>query len=308
LKVTVLSVNEETIRFIVEGCDAAFANALRRTMITDVPTMAVEDIFYFDNTSVVPDEVLAHRIGMTPLKTDLEHYVLPTKCDCGLEMGCPKCRVTLNLSVEATEGTKTVFSGDLISVDPAITPVSSYIPLAKIAAGQAIKLEAYAQLGTGRIHSKWSPVSMAIFHNIAEIKTDAVTAVKCLEESPRGVVLKGKDTVKIVDIQAFNRSPICSSLVPDGVMKHMKPDEYIFTVESTGAMPPEAIVSEAVTILNGKFEELRHKLNAGDIHEEIEDFALPTEVGRRLYSIGAGDFDEEEEGEEGGGEPKFEEF
>jgi DNA-directed RNA polymerase subunit D len=59
MKVTVVSVNEDTIRFIVDGIDSAFANALRRTMISEVPTMAIEDIFYYDNTSVVPDEVLA---------------------------------------------------------------------------------------------------------------------------------------------------------------------------------------------------------------------------------------------------------
>jgi len=307
LKITVLSVNEETIQFIVDGCDAAFANALRRTMMSDVPTMAVEDIFYFDNTSVVPDEVLAHRIGFTPLKTDLDHYVLPTQCDCNQEMGCPKCRVTLNLAVEAGEDTKSVLSGDLIPVDPAIAPVNPYIPLAKIAPGQAIKLEAYAMLGTGRIHSKWSPVSMAIFQNVAEIKTDATTAAKCKEESPKGVILKGKDSIKIIDIQAFNRSPTCRSLVPDGIMKHMKPKEYVFTIESTGALPPERIVTEAVRILNEKLEELKYKLKAGEVHEEIVDFTVPTEVGRRLYSIGAGDFEEEEEGEEGGGETKFEE-
>jgi len=306
LKVTVLSVTEDTVRFTVEGCDAAFANALRRTMMTDVPTMAVDDIFFFDNTSVVPDEVLAHRIGMTPLKTDLEHYTIPTKCDCGQEMGCPKCRVTLNMNVEAVDANKTVYSGDLVPVDPAITPVTPFIPLAKVAPGQSIKLEAYAQLGTGRIHSKWSPVSMAVFHNIAEITTDAATAAKCHEESPSSTILKGKDTLKVVDIQAFMRSPTCRALVGDGsLQKFMKRDQYVFTVESTGALPPMKVVQEAVKILNEKMEELKHKLAAGEVHEDIEDFALPTEVGRRLYSIGAGDFDEDEEGEEGGGEKTF---
>lgn len=308
MKVSVLSVNEDTIRFMIEGCDAAFANSLRRTMITDVPTMAVEDIFFFDNTSVVPDEVLAHRIGMVPLKTDLEHYVVPKDCDCKQEMGCPKCRVTLNLSVESGDEKKTVYSGDLISVDPAVTPVSPYIPLAKVAPGQSIKLEAYAQLGSGRIHSKWSPVAMAVFQNVAEIKTDAENAAKCLEACPRGVILNGADKVKVVDIQAFQRSPVCRGIAPDGLLKHMKRDEFVFTLESTGCLSPERIVSETVKIINLKMEELKHKIEAGEVHDEIEDFAVPSEVGRRLYSIGAGDFDEDEEGEEGaGGEQPFDE-
>jgi hypothetical protein len=153
---------------------------------------------------------------------------------------------------------------------------------------------------------------MAIYQNAADIKTDATTAAKCLEESPKGVVLAKKDTVKIVDIQAFNRSPTCASLLKDGSLKsYMKMDEFVFTVESTGALPSMKIVSEAVKILNAKLEELKHKIDAGELHDEIEDFEAPTEVGRRLYSIGSGEFEEEEEGEEGGGttgsEPSFDE-
>ena len=313
MKVTVLSVNEDTIRFIVDGIDNAFANALRRTIVSEVPTMAIEDIFYYDNTSVVPDEILAHRIGMVPLKTDLEHYRLPSECDCKADLGCPKCRVTLSLSVKAGDEKRTVYSGDLQPVDPAIIPISSYIPLAKLAPGQSISLEAYAQLGKGRYHTKWSPVAMAIYQNVAEIKTDVATAAKCLEESPKGVFLSKKDTVKVVDIQAFNRSPTCANLLKGGSLKsYMKMDEFIFTVESTGALQSEKIVREAIKILNAKLEELKRKVDAGELHEDIEDFEAPTEVGRRLYSIGSGEFDEEEEGEEGAGagtgsEPKYDE-
>jgi DNA-directed RNA polymerase subunit D len=248
---------------------------------------------------------------MVPLKTDLEHYRLPAECDCKADLGCPKCRVTLSLSVKAGDERKTVYSGDLQPVDPAITPVSPYIPLAKLAPGQSISLEAYAQLGKGHNHTKWSPVAMAIYQNAAEIKTDAATAAKCAEESPKGVVLAKKDAVKVVDIQAFNRSPTCASLLKEGSLKsYMKMDEFVFTVESTGALPPEKIVSEAVKILNMKLEELKRKVDAGELHEEIQDFEAPTEVGRRLYSIGSGEFDEEEAGEEGGtagSEPTYDE-
>jgi len=309
MKVTVLSTGDDTIRFTVDGCDAAFANALRRTMVAEVPTMAVEDIFYYDNTSVVPDEVLAHRIGLVPLKTDLEHYVLPQDCTCKAELGCPKCRVTLSLNVKAEDEPRTVYSGDLQPVDPAIAPVSPYIMLAKLAPGQSVSLEAYAQLGKGKQHTKFSPVSMAVYHNVAEIKSDAETASRCAEEAPTGVVVSKKDTVKVVDIQAFGRSKSCVALLGDETLKsHMVPDEYVFAVESTGALPPDRIVVEAVRILTAKIEEVKRKVEAGELHEEIEDFEAPQEVGKRLYSIGAGDL-EEEEGEEGGevGEPAYDE-
>ncbi|TFH18873.1 hypothetical protein E4H04_01945, partial [Candidatus Bathyarchaeota archaeon] len=102
LKTTIVSLTEDTIRFLVEGVDTAFTNALRRTMVSEVPTMTIEDIFYFDNSSLVPDEILANRIGFTPLKTDLDSYVLPEDCDCEAELGCPKCRAVLTMDTEST--------------------------------------------------------------------------------------------------------------------------------------------------------------------------------------------------------------
>ncbi|TRO52198.1 hypothetical protein E2P71_08030, partial [Candidatus Bathyarchaeota archaeon] len=122
LKTTIVSLTEDTIRFLVEGVDTAFTNALRRTMVSEVPTMTIEDIFYFDNSSLVPDEILANRIGFTPLKTDLDSYVLPEECDCQAELGCPKCRAVLTMDVESTGDTVTVYSGDLVADDPNIAP------------------------------------------------------------------------------------------------------------------------------------------------------------------------------------------
>ena len=88
MKVRIIDLNDEKIRFTLDGVDVAFANALRRTMISDVPCMAIDDLFIFDNSSVINDEVLAHRIGMVPIKTDLDNYVLPEKCECQSELGC----------------------------------------------------------------------------------------------------------------------------------------------------------------------------------------------------------------------------
>ncbi len=87
MKVRVLDLGDEKIRFTLDGVDVAFANALRRTMISDVPCMAIDDLFIFDNSSVVYDEVLAHRIGLIPLKTDLVNYVLPEVCESRLGSG-----------------------------------------------------------------------------------------------------------------------------------------------------------------------------------------------------------------------------
>jgi DNA-directed RNA polymerase subunit D len=308
--VKILSVTEDTIQFILQGCDAAFVNALRRAIITEVPTMAIEDIFYFDNSSVIPDEVLAHRIGLIPLKTDLDNYLLPEQCNCKAELGCPKCRVTLNLNVESGDEIRSVYSSEINSVDQNIVPVSPKILLAKLAPHQAIKFEAYAQLNKGRLHSKFSPVSMAIYQHIAQINVeDQSIATKCIEESPKGVIYEdGK--LNVINVREFNKSPACRELLGSrSLIDLMKKDEYVFTLESTGALPPTRIVDEAVKILTEKLQELRRKVDSGELHDEIELFEAPTEVGRRLYAIGAGDFEEEDEegGDEEGKGPVYDE-
>ena len=299
MKTTIVSLTEDTVRFLIEGVDTSFVNSLRRAMVAEVPTMTMEDIFYFDNSSLVPDEILANRIGFTPLKTDLDSYVLPEDCDCNAELGCPKCRAVLTMDVEATENSVTVYSGDLVPDDPNTAPVSDKIVLAKLANGQAIRFEAYAQLGQGKVHSKWSPVSMCVYQNVSMIPiTDKAKAEECLGDCENAAVIE-KDHLKIIDILKFESCKRCRELAPrDVIMENLKPDEFLLTVESTGALPPKRIVTEAVKILKQKLAALADKVDKEDLHDEISDFEIPELDEGKLYSVGTGDLDEDEEGGE----------
>ena len=300
MKTAIVSLTEDTVRFLVEGVDTAFVNALRRTMVSEVPTMTIEDIFYFDNSSLVPDEVLANRIGFTPLKTDLDSYVLPEDCDCEAELGCPKCRAVLTMDVEATGNSVTVYSGDLVADDPNTGPASEKVVLAKLADGQAIRFEAYAQLGQGKVHSKWSPVSMCVYQNVSMVPlTDKAKAEECLSDCGDAAVIEN-DMIKVIDIQKFESCKRCRELVPrEIIMENLKPDEFLFTVESTGALAPMRIVTEAVKMLKKKLAELSDKVDNDELHDEISDFDTPELDEGKLYSVGSGDFDDEEGGEEG---------
>ena len=297
MKTTIVSLTEDTIRFLIEGVDTAFVNSLRRTMVAEVPTMTIEDIFYFDNSSLVPDEILANRIGFTPLKTDLDSYVLPEDCDCEAELGCPKCRAVLTMDVEATDGSVTVYSGDLVPDDPNTAPASGNVMLAKLATGQAIRFEAYAQLGQGKVHSKWSPVSMCVYQNVSMVPiTDQAKAEECITDCQDAAVIE-KDHLKIIDIQKFESCKRCRELAPrEFIMENMKPDEFLFTVESTGALPPKRIVTEAANILKKKLAALAEKVEKEDLYDEISDFDTPEIDEGKLYSVGTGDFDDDEEG------------
>lgn len=63
-------ISERVANFDLINIDTSISNALRRIMISEVPSVAAEQVYIFNNTSVIQDEVLAHRIGLIPLKVD----------------------------------------------------------------------------------------------------------------------------------------------------------------------------------------------------------------------------------------------
>jgi len=212
------------------------------------------------------------------------------------------------MDVEAKEGRVTVYSGDLVSQDPKITPASTRIPLAKLAPGQSIRFEAYAQLGQGKYHVKWSPVSMCVYQNVALVPGKGKAAMQECVDACGGdsAAVKG-DKLKVIDIQRFESCKVCRELVSHSeIMSNLKGDEFLFIVESNGALPPERIVKEAVKVLKRKLGDLSAKMDADDMHDEIRDFEIPELDEGKLYSVGSGDLDEEEE--EGAGPQEDEDF
>jgi DNA-directed RNA polymerase subunit D len=159
--IKILESSDSRIKVSIKGVDRVYANALRRFAISEVPCMAIDDVVIQQNSSVLYDEILAHRLGLIPLSTDLKGYVLPQDCSCKTDLGCSKCRVLLVLNAVATDEVKTIYSGDLRSEDDSVKPYVDNIPIVKLAPDHEIKLEAYAKLGKGRDHAKWQPVSVS---------------------------------------------------------------------------------------------------------------------------------------------------
>ena len=160
--VDILERADEKIVIKFTNVPRQYVNAIRRTSISEVPTLAIDDVVILENSSVMHDEAIAHRLGLVPLQTNLDRFVMPHDCDCKSTLGCSKCRVLLVLDSEANEKTKVVTSGELVSEDELIKPVSKDIPIIALAPGQKLKFEAYARLGIGRDHAKWQPTSAAI--------------------------------------------------------------------------------------------------------------------------------------------------
>ncbi|UCB59892.1 MAG: DNA-directed RNA polymerase subunit D [Candidatus Bathyarchaeota archaeon] len=261
MKMEILERDENSLRLRIGGTNAAFMNALRRIILSEVPSMAVDDVVIIENSSTIQDEFLAHRIGLMPLKTDLDTYNLPENCICKSEFGCNLCRASLILDVEAEDHTITVYSGEFKSENPATIPVSGKIPIVKLAPEQKVRLEAYARLGKGEDHARWQPVSMCAYKFRPIVKVDSKhcdLCGACVEICPKNVLLKAGNKVEIKNSDNCTLCQDCMDIckkTPKAVEVVWDENSFIFSLESTGALSPERILSEALNILDGKLKD-----------------------------------------------------
>ena len=274
VEIEILEKTDGYMRFIVKGVNVPLVNALRRIMLTEVPAMAIDELVILENSSMLNDEILAHRMGLIPLKTDLDSYNLPEECGCKSEFGCNLCRLTLTLEAEATEKTITVYSRDLKSENPDVTPVSEKIPIVKLALEQKIKLEAYARLGKGKDHAKWQPVSMCTYKYLPQVKIDLErcnACAECVELCPERVLVDMEEGIKTQNVIECTLCMDCVDACPQNppaVEISWDKEAFVFEIESTGALPAERIVLEALKILDEKIKDLSNQLKKGRKSEE----------------------------------------
>ena len=261
MEVEILEKTDTRIIFAVHGISTPFANALRRIMIAEVPTMAIDDVIVIENSSAMNDEIIAHRLGLTPLKTDLDTYVPPEECTCHSELGCNRCRVTLTLEASAGESIRTVYSGEIKSENPDVVPISDKVPIVKLAPGQCVRLELYARLGKGKMHAKWQPVSACAYKYFPAININARRCDgcgECVEICPKHILKIEDGKLKVENLLECTLCGKCMSYCPKkptAINVEGKPNAFIFLVESTGALPVERIVSESAKILQKKVDE-----------------------------------------------------
>lgn len=273
MEVEILEERGDLLRFVLRDSSPAFANAIRRAVFADVPVMAIEDVIFVENTSVMYDEILAHRLGLVPLKTDLDAYVLREECDCRSDLGCSKCTASFILEAEAEDATITVQSGDL---KPAagIVPVSDRIPIVKLAPRQKIRLEAYARLGRGYEHAKWQAASVAAYKYLPKITLrpeNLSNPEEVIRSCPTSVY--GSENSRRIFVKNELSCTLCMACVETAIPSDerkgapikVEGDEtaFLFQVESTGALPPRAILKEAAVILSKKAQAMGTLVESG---------------------------------------------
>ncbi|RMF06613.1 DNA-directed RNA polymerase subunit D [Candidatus Woesearchaeota archaeon] len=240
--------------FLIEKSTPAFVNAIRRAVISLVPVMAIDEVEFSKNSSVLYDEMIAHRLGLIPLTTDLKSYNLPEKCTCNGE-GCAKCELKLSLSVSAPEKGDEgvwVYASDMKSKDPAVKPVFDKIPIVKLMPGQELEFVATARLGIGLTHAKFSPAH-AYYHYKPEVKVtkqgESRTDLKDI--CPPGVLdVKGGKLV-INKEYAFDPKLFEAAVaVSEGALELKESDtDFVFHIESWGQLTCKEILGAAVDSL-----------------------------------------------------------
>lgn len=191
----VISKDNQKIAIKLKGVPLQYANALRRVCLNGVPVFAIDTVDIIENSSVLPDEGLAHRLGLIPLKTDLSRFNEPSKCDCKSEAGCSNCRVMLVLDSGDSEVTRTILSNELSSEDETVKAVSDKIPIVQLAPGQRIKIECYARLGRGTEHAKWNSANISTLIDTDKEDEKVLTVESTGALNPEQIVLAGVEEV-----------------------------------------------------------------------------------------------------------------
>lgn len=259
MDIKVLEKKDNKLVFVLNDSSPGFANTLRRLMIAEVPTLAVRKVTFVKNSSALFDEMIAHRLGLLPLTTDLDSYTLPAKCSCK-GAGCAKCQVVFTLKAE---GPITVYSSDLKSQDPKVKPVFPKIPIVILLKGQELEFEAVVTLGTGKEHAKFSP-GLIYYKGYPKITIERCrNAEEIVKSCPVNVFELDGRTLKIKNLEACHLCLACVDECDpkDGIAVVGSEKDFIFTIESWGKLTPEDILKAALDSFDEKLDEFEKLLD-----------------------------------------------
>ncbi|KAG0369553.1 DNA-directed RNA polymerases I and III subunit RPAC1 [Gamsiella multidivaricata] len=292
-KIKINRLSKSEMEFDMVGIDAAIANAFRRILIAEVPTMAISNVFVMNNTSVVVDEVLAHRLGLVPILADPTKFDFKARDDTSTDLNTivfrltAKCKHNPQASPAETDPLKkyihsSVYSGDLIwdpkgdqaerFKDCPIKPVHDDIVIAKLRPGQEIDVEVHCEKGLGQDHAKWSPVATATYRLLPEILINGditgEAAFKFQSCFPKGVVdiIEENGVKKAVVVNprkdTVSREVLRHAEFENKVKLTRVRDHFIFTIESVGSIEPQDLLVQAVQVLMDKCAQVKRALQA----------------------------------------------
>lgn len=314
--IEVLELTTSRICFILRNTDVSIANALRRIMLSEVPTLAIELVTVHENTSVLHDEFIAHRLGLLPIDSrNIKNFNYKEDCNCSDK--CRQCSVEYQLNVICKDDVEmSITHHDIVGVDgdpnsPMPMPreedlgqpglaVDDKILIAKLRRGQCIRMEMTANKGIGKLHAKFNPCATAVFQYEPEIsiaqdileQVPPAVQVQIAKSCPRQVFMCESDaftphTVQIAEPASCIYCGDCITFAKEkgfrGLIKvGRRQGSYRFFVDSTGSLPAEQIVSLALEILEAKLRSIMGEIAKmeGFSNDHNEDHSYTDHKGK----------------------------
>ena len=276
MDIKILEMEERKCRFILKDASPAKANALRRTMLTDIPKMAIDSVDFhlgpidvdgreFESITPLFDEIIAHRLGMVPVPTRPDGFEFNYKdeCSCGGE-GCPNCTVMYSLN---KHGPCTVLSGDMVPLgSDAFRVCDPNIPIVELADRQSVLIYAHAVKGTARKHVKWQVANGVGYKYMPHVEIDPKhdkdeALVAIAEKYPDGLSVKGgKVTVKSDLDCGIKRGCIEALSECEGVTITWDDSNFIFQFETDGSLTAEQTLAKAREILAKEAQDFKDQI------------------------------------------------
>ncbi|CAG9865323.1 unnamed protein product [Phyllotreta striolata] len=295
-KIVIIRNEQNEMEFDMIGIHPFLVNAFRRLILSDVPTMSIEKVYISNNTSVIQDEVLAHRLGLVPLKADprLFDYKEDASAESNendsLEFEL-KIKCTYNKEANKKDSSRAedmyknnnVYSRHIKWLpvgnqkerfkESEVGPIDDNILLAKMRPGHELDLKLVAVKGCGRDHAKFSPVATVFYRLLPDVKLTrpvegeaALRLQSCFSPGVIGIRHeKDGKRVAYVDNARYDtcsRNAFRHDDIKDAVVATKIPDHFVFTIESVGALRPDVIFTEAITILKNKCAALLEELES----------------------------------------------
>ncbi|TAQ89145.1 hypothetical protein B7494_g2531 [Chlorociboria aeruginascens] len=251
------------VDFELSHVDLSFANSLRRVVLAEVPTMAIDLVEVEANTSVLADEFISHRLGLVPLNSkNVDDVVYSRDCDC--DQYCELCSVTLTLHARCTgDEIMRVYARDLV-VDPlrpnqwvgnpVITdPDGLGTVIAKLRKGQELRMKCVAKKGIAKEHAKWAPTSAVGFEYDPHNKLRHMSLwyeEDAAKEWPKSKYAEWEEPAQ--DGVPFDYDAV--------------PERFYFEVESVGNLEPDAIIQQGIKVLQQKLAAVIQDLTEGESH------------------------------------------
>lgn len=251
IKIKELEKKGNDYKFVVEDTTASFMNELRRAFMFELPILAIEDVYFIKNSSALYDEILAHRLGLLPLKADLSKIKAKESCSCKGE-GCDKCEVKFTLKLS---GPCTIYAKDIKTKDKSVKILYPEMPIVLLNEGQEIELQAIAVLGRGKDHIKWGS-GLAYYQRYPKIVigSNKDKVKEGVKHCPKDVF---DNSGKVINLINCDLCKSCEARSDSAIKIEGEEGKFIFTLESWGQLSPEEGLKMACDIIKEKLKEVK---------------------------------------------------